>query len=615
MSSINPSWSPTDTAVPATPAQQTNASPGWGPMDTAVPATPAQQQPDPASIVNDVAHAAPATSIARASLAPEVPQQIQRYATSFNQPTSDFRVVDGHIVRGLPESYDTNNQPTKFARTEPSVFNGSTGIGDTMQRAGLWAASGTGQAIPAVTGTASSIAGTLMGGLPGGVAAGVAGAAAGETAREAWDKTLAGEDPTKNYDAWNILGQGALGGSAPVVGAAVGKGLEALGNPFISRLAPDQLQSLVKEMTDKGFVVPPGINANVMGLGNTLQWLGNKFAGKKSIALAQTENADAADTLLRGALGISKDTPLNENTYSQLMATQKAALDQIGQKYQSVPVQLTPNSLNSLQALLTPSTSVGEMPLTAQHLKLAPEATQLVQDTISDLQNGGITPKGAFDTITALRDRASRIFDRADPNPAELDIAHTSKKVANILEDTLDENLGTYAGYPDAVPIMQEARKKMAQIATLRDITNPASQQFDTRSLGNALVNQFQRTGKVPPFTDGIDDVAKFAAAFPKALPSKTLSDVGGRGPNLIRESILPLLAINDPGVAAMVAGQEAIKSPTANWLLGAGSQKALSTPAMQQLIPKSITDATKSALPYVTEPAEQELLDRGKSK
>lgn len=44
MSSINPSWSPTDTAVPATPAQQTNASPGWGPMDTAVPATPAQQQ-------------------------------------------------------------------------------------------------------------------------------------------------------------------------------------------------------------------------------------------------------------------------------------------------------------------------------------------------------------------------------------------------------------------------------------------------------------------------------------------------------------------------------------------------------------------------------------------
>lgn len=162
---------------------------------------------------DEAAQHAPASAIARASLAPNPETQILRYAEHFKQSPDDFRIISGHVVRKVPET-------GAYAYVEPESIFAGKGAGDTLARAGKYVASGAGPAIPAIAGGVAAAAATpfgLLGAAPAGAAAG-AGAEAG---RQWLDKALA-DDKETPLDWANIGQEGAFNGAGPVVGKALG---------------------------------------------------------------------------------------------------------------------------------------------------------------------------------------------------------------------------------------------------------------------------------------------------------------------------------------------------------------------------------------------------------
>lgn len=172
-------------------------------------------------VVDDTSKGAGFFTNMRASLAPDVNDQIRRFAASrfpgmsVDEAAKRYGVVNGHIVYA-----DENGD---FARETPSVFGGK-GAADTFTRAGNYVASSAGPALPGVAGAAAGVAAAESG--PGSVAA--AGGAAGvvDVARQATDKWLAGES-LHGIDYSNSAGQAAL--------AAGGQGLGLLGGRFFNR--------------------------------------------------------------------------------------------------------------------------------------------------------------------------------------------------------------------------------------------------------------------------------------------------------------------------------------------------------------------------------------------
>ena len=202
----------------------------------------------PNAALDDIAHAAGAGTIARASLAPDVKVQMQRYAEAFKQPLSDFGLVDGNIIRKVPET-------GQYARVQASVAGSSASHPlEAAERAMDWVAGGTGQAIPAVTSAAlAALAGTLAtpetlgaGTLPAAMAGGTAGAALGETARQKLDALLAPKGEEAPMDWGNVGWQAAAGAAGPLAGKAI----EAVGGrlaPILAKSAPNDLASFAPE--------------------------------------------------------------------------------------------------------------------------------------------------------------------------------------------------------------------------------------------------------------------------------------------------------------------------------------------------------------------------------
>lgn len=187
-----------------------------GPI-TAAPAARPEPEPEP---VDERKFAAPASAIARASLATTPETQIIRYAEHFNQPVTDFKVRDGKVIRRVPET-------GAFALVEPSLFGGK-GAADQMGRVMDFGASLAGPAIPAVTGAVGTIAGTAaglpagpVGAFAGGTGGGGAGGAAGDSARQWLDRFLASDEKTK-ADWDSIAEQGVWGAANTPVAKVAG---------------------------------------------------------------------------------------------------------------------------------------------------------------------------------------------------------------------------------------------------------------------------------------------------------------------------------------------------------------------------------------------------------
>lgn len=181
--------------------------------------------PVPASsgrVVDDPERGAGFWTTARASLAPDVNDQIKRFAAArfpdmpVEEAVKRYGILDGQIVFSDPKS----GQVVR----EVSSLVGAINPVDAFNRLGRQVASQAGPTIPAVTGALGGAMGSGGGSIP--LAA--VGGAVGDTGRQMLDRWLAGESLT-DIDWGNVAGQAALQGGGQAVGLGVAKGIEYVG--------------------------------------------------------------------------------------------------------------------------------------------------------------------------------------------------------------------------------------------------------------------------------------------------------------------------------------------------------------------------------------------------
>lgn len=172
-------------------------------------------------VVDDPERGASLATIARASLAPDVQDQMRRYAAArfpglpVDEAVKRYGIDrDGNIIFADPVT-------GQLVREVATVRRGE-GIADKFMRAGRWVASGAGPALP---GVAAGVVGALTG--PTGASIPAAGAAAGiaDLARQAADRYFAGEDPT-NLSYSNAAGQAVMNATGQAAGVGINKLLQ-----------------------------------------------------------------------------------------------------------------------------------------------------------------------------------------------------------------------------------------------------------------------------------------------------------------------------------------------------------------------------------------------------
>jgi hypothetical protein len=212
----------TDTPTPATAQPREQKTDWWrevttSPAQPELRAAPFKAGGGATGVVDKPELGAPNLVNARASLAVDPKDQIKRYAEHFQQPEGHFGVINGEIVRWVPEE-------NAFAKVVPSM-GGQSGVGDTIRAGIAQSAAAAGPTAPQLTGT---IAGVIMG--PTGASIPVSAVVAGLTdwSRQALDKVLSGEPAVPfagaDYDYMNMAGHATMVGA----GQAIAVGLNRL---------------------------------------------------------------------------------------------------------------------------------------------------------------------------------------------------------------------------------------------------------------------------------------------------------------------------------------------------------------------------------------------------
>lgn len=198
---------------------------------------------------------------ARASLPPDVNDQIKRLADSTGIDPRRFGVVDGNIVYA--------DEQGNYQRVTPSVFGGEWY--EVPERLARWATSGFGPGIPAAAGMAT---GAAMG--PTGMSIPAAGGAAAlaDVARQGVDRAMAGESVT-DIDLMNSAGQGALAAG----GQGLAAGMSRLGArglaPDVNKLDRPAANALQRKAAQEGIPLTPGEVTNLPSLKGQQKMLGN----------------------------------------------------------------------------------------------------------------------------------------------------------------------------------------------------------------------------------------------------------------------------------------------------------------------------------------------------
>lgn len=192
--------------------------------------------------VDSLASAAPAGMTAKASFSTTPEVEIERYAKHYGQPVKDFKLLPNKkIARKDPKT-------GVYSYVVPSVFGGEEpgphGFGERMRRAGHWAASGAGPAIPATTGgvgagvaAAATLAATKnpKAAMAAGTAAGTVTGGVGEYTRQKIGNWLNDDDQPVD---WANVGWQAVAGAAnePTAGALGALGRLAARIPGVKQI-------------------------------------------------------------------------------------------------------------------------------------------------------------------------------------------------------------------------------------------------------------------------------------------------------------------------------------------------------------------------------------------
>lgn len=326
-------------------------------------------------------------------------------------------------------------------------------------------------------GTAIETGGLSLGGQGGNVAANVVTRAAGGAIGGGTSAALVNPD-----DA----GEGALVGAVlPGVVQGVGTGMHKVGQMVRGPVVPPQAAGAVRSARDAGYVIPPTM-ANPTLTNRVLEGV----AGKQSVGQnASLTNQAVTNQLMRRALGISDDVPLNLET---LDAIRKEA----GQAYANI-AGLGP--INAGGARLPASVAIrdGVDPLMVRRTEV--DAGEMVRAW-----------KQANHDATAYY----RAYAR-DANPETLAKAKAASDAAKQIDDFMSSSLEAM-GRSDLLTALKEARVRIAKTYNAEAALNEATGNFSAPKLGAQL-------NKGKPLSGELRQIAEFSNAFPKAsqMPEK----------------------------------------------------------------------------------------------
>lgn len=187
----------------------------------------------------------------------------------------------------------------------------------------------------------------------------------------------------------------------------------------------------------------------------------------------------------------------------------------------------------------------------------------------------GLSPQAAKDmeALKVARNEATGWFKAYNRSARPDDLAKA--KEARALSDQLEEALeahATAAKKPELIPALRDARKQIAKTYTVGRAVNDASGTVDARVLGRMYE-------KGLPLSDGLDTAGRFASAFPTV--AKSSQQVGSAGSHNLKAygslaaGLSGMATIGPAGIAA--AGLPFVAPPLARSIMfREGAQKGL---------------------------------------
>lgn len=331
-------------------------------------------------------------------------------------------------------------------------------------------------------------------------------------------------------------GTGALlGGAFPAVVQGAGKAGELIGRATGSSIPvnPVKLQT-ARESMDAGYIIPPSQIKPSFG-NRTIESLSGKH---ETAQLAATRNQAVTENLVRKELGIAPDVPMSFDSMKLYRSAQHSAgyepLRNVG------TVQVGPGFNQTLDDITKQYTGKGTIPAVQK---------KDIAELVDAHKSSGFDSGDAVDAIRILREDASDLFKKGDSAKAK-----ATKAIADAYEGALDSALQT-SGNPEMLSAYREARKKIAQSATVEKAIREGAGTLDARVLAREL-----QKGK--PLTGGIKTAAQFANTFDKAAQPPHL--IGSPGVNNLRASLSALSA----GAGGAVFGPGGIALGAANYIV-----------------------------------------------
>ena len=272
----------------------------------------------------------------------------------------------------------------------------------------------------------------------------------------------------------NIAIQTTLGGAFPIAGEMASKAANALRG---TKLSP-QMENAVLEARQAGYTVPP-----TQAGGGMVNRLLEGMAGKAStLQEASVRNQEVTNKLATKSLGLPEDTVLTPEVLSTIR-------DDAGMAYEA--------------------------------LKALPKKPAVLADsTMNRAAVAEINPAKLVEDLKIARKDAEGYYNAyaRSAHPEDLATAKAFKSKATEIENTL-ENYAKEMGQDKLVPALRDARQLIAKTYTVENAMNKTTGTIDAKEFAKRL-----QKGK--PMSEELEQIGKFAQAFPKAAQKPEI--IGG---------------------------------------------------------------------------------------
>lgn len=286
-----------------------------------------------------------------------------------------------------------------------------------------------------------------------------------------------------------------IGALIPNAVKAVGKIGAKLGSNAANKLATKMAErgqsfQVAKRANKLGYVIPPAdLDPRLTSE------IASGISGKiKTAQFASQKNQAVTNNLVKKALGLADDTPLDETVLNDIRKRAGDAYNVVADVGTVTPTAKYASDLDD-----------AIKPFLRQAKSFPNRKVNAVVDDIQSLKTDTFDAGDAIEAIKVLRSEADSAY-RGGDNLA----GKAYKKAAETLETAIDAQLVKNGASDDVIGAYRNARKTIAKTYTVQKALNPQTGNVDASKLASELSR-----GK--PLEGELLEVAKIAKAFPKA--------------------------------------------------------------------------------------------------